>query len=49
MIKIEGIVCTARTRKPVKQEMLFGTNTGDSKFNHQKFTSNDLTPLKCKD
>lgn len=45
MRKIEGIVCTARTGAPEKQERLFGPNTGDSDFNHQTFTSNGLKPF----
>jgi hypothetical protein len=45
MRKIEGFVCTVRFTQPRTQELLFGPNTGGSEFNHQKFTTNELTPF----
>ncbi len=45
MRKIEGVVCTVRFSQPRTQELLFGPNTGGSAFNHQKFTTSELTPF----
>jgi hypothetical protein len=45
MRKIEGVVCTTKFNRPVNYEPLFGPNTGASDFNHQKFTTNELTPF----
>lgn len=43
---IEGYICTARSNFPIKQEQLFGPNTGKSDFNHQAFTFNGLVPFE---
>ncbi|MDP3724065.1 MAG: hypothetical protein Q8R11_00350 [bacterium] len=45
MREIEGIVCTARSLVPIKQERLFGPRTGETPFSHQSFTTNGLIPF----
>lgn len=42
---VEGFVCTAKSVEPIKQERLFGPNTGNSDFSHQTFVSNGLVPF----
>lgn len=45
MKEIEGIVCTARSFVPIKQERLFGPPTGKTSFSHQTFSTNGLVPF----